>query len=78
MVRRIFPLRGRKKIKSGKAPLFKPRLSLADNANGSRQSLQKGTQAGTHAAHKKSTLWPHGHLTMRLIGKSIKAPTGFL
>ncbi|POM70492.1 Pol protein, partial [Phytophthora palmivora] len=77
-LKRIFPLRGLKKIKSGKAPLFKPRLSLAANTNRSRQSLQKGMQAGTHAAHKKSTLGPHGHLTMRLIGKSIKAPTGFL
>ncbi|POM66358.1 Pol protein [Phytophthora palmivora] len=74
----IFPLRGQKKIKSGRAPLFKPRLSLADNTNRSCQSLQIGTQAGTHAAHKKSTLGPHGHLTMRLIGKGIEAPTEFL
>ncbi|POM59514.1 LOW QUALITY PROTEIN: Pol protein [Phytophthora palmivora] len=74
-LKRIFALREQKKIKSGRAPLFKSRLSLADNTNRSCQSLQNGTLAGTHAAHKNSTLGPHGHLTMRLIGKSIKAPT---
>ncbi|POM71621.1 Pol protein [Phytophthora palmivora] len=74
-LKRIFALRGQKKIKSGRAPLFKSRLSLADNTNRSCQSLQNGMQAGTHAARKKSTLGPHGHVTMLLTGKSIKAPT---
>ncbi|POM66280.1 Reverse transcriptase [Phytophthora palmivora] len=59
-LKRIFSLRGQKKIKSGRAPLFKSRLSLANNANRSCQSLQNGMQAGTHAAHKKSTLGSHG------------------
>ncbi|POM66851.1 LOW QUALITY PROTEIN: Pol protein [Phytophthora palmivora] len=74
----IFPLRGQKKVKSGRATLFQPRLSRADNINRSCQSLQNGTQAGTHPAHKKRTLGTHGHLTMRLIGKSIEAPMEFL
>ncbi|POM81196.1 Pol protein [Phytophthora palmivora] len=48
--KRIFAVRGQKKIKSGRAPLFKPRLSLADNTNRSCQSLQNGTQAGSFNA----------------------------